>query len=263
MRLGDRVCSADERIHPHDARPSGMSDEANAGVFIRRTALNLGADLVGIAPASRFDAAPPGFHPRDIYSKTESVIVFAIGLPTETLFAETPVPFTHVNNLAMHKVDEIAYALSIDLDRKGIRNVLIPTDDPYEYWDPGRLEGRGILSLRHAGMLAGLGKLGRNTLLTNKDFGSMIQIGALLTDRVIEPDPLADYETCSPGCRICLDSCPQKALTGETVIQKLCRPVSNFRSERGFILKKCYECRKRCPRASGLERRLTEAGASS
>jgi len=34
--------------------------------------------------------------------------------------------------------------------------VLIPTDAPYEYWDSENQEGRAILSLRHAAMLAGL-----------------------------------------------------------------------------------------------------------
>ena len=220
---------------------------------IKEIVIKHGADLFGIAPIARFDGAPEGFHPRSVYSRTESVIVFAIGLPTESLFAESPIPFTHTNTLAIQKVDAITYAISRDLDRDGIKNVLIPTDDPYEYWDSGKQEGRGILSLRHAAMLAGLGKLGRNNLLINRKFGNMIQIGALLTDKKIEPDPLADYDVCPPGCRICLDSCPQQALTGETVIQKLCRPISNFKTEKGYIVKKCFECRKKCPRALGFQ----------
>ena len=211
------------------------------------------ADLFGIAPVGRFNGAPKGFHPRNIYSKTEAVIVFAVKLPSETLFAESPIPFTHMNTLAMRRVDAITYAISTDLDRDGVKNVLIPTDDPYEYWDPDKQEGRSILSLRHAAMLAGLGKLGRNSLLINKDFGNMIQIGALLTDKKIEPDPLADYEACPPKCRICLDACPQRALTGETVIQKLCRPISNFQTEKGYIIKKCFECRRKCPRTLGIQ----------
>ena len=211
------------------------------------------ADLFGIAPVGRFNGAPKGFHPRNIYSKTEAVIVFAVKLPSETLFAESPIPFTHMNTSAMRRVDAITYAISTDLDRDGVKNVLIPTDDPYEYWDPDKQEGRSILSLRHAAMLAGLGKLGRNSLLINKDYGNMIQIGALLTDKKIEPDPLADYEACPPKCRICLDACPQRALTGETVIQKLCRPISNFQTEKGYIIKKCFECRRKCPRTLGIQ----------
>jgi epoxyqueuosine reductase QueG len=220
---------------------------------IKEIAFETGADLFGLADVNRFEDAPKGFHPRDIYSKTETVIAFAIKLPSETLFADNPVPFTHVNTLAMQKMDLITYDISTKLDKLGLKNVLIPTDDPYLSWDNEKQEGRAILSLRHVGFLTGLGKLGRNNLLINKDFGSMIQIGALLTDKQFDSDPLADYEVCPPNCRICLDNCPQAALTGETVIQKKCRPISNYKTERGFTIKKCFECRKKCPRTLGLK----------
>ncbi len=224
---------------------------------IKEIAFKNGVDLFGIASVDRFENAPKGFHPKDIYSKTESVIAFAIKLPTETLFADNPIPFTHVNTLAMQKMDLITYDISVELDKLGLKNILIPTDDPYLYWDNDKQEGRGILSLRHVGYLTGLGKLGRNNLLINKDYGNMIQIGALLTNEKFESDPLADYEVCPPNCRICLDNCPQKALTGETVIQKECRPLSNFKTEKGFTIKKCFECRKKCPRVLGLKKATT------
>jgi epoxyqueuosine reductase len=221
---------------------------------IKKVAFDKGVDLFGIASVDRFKNAPEGFHPKNIYSKTESVILFAIRLPAETLFAENPIPFTHVNTLAMQKLDAMTFDISRELDSVGIRNILIPCDDPYEFWDKDKQEGRGILSLRHAGVLAGLGKLGRNNLLINRTYGNMIQIGALLTDQKFESDPLADYEVCPPRCRICLDNCPQNALTGESVIQKKCRPLSNFRTEKGYVIKKCFECRKKCPNALGIKK---------
>jgi len=219
---------------------------------IREIAFKNGIDLFGIASVDRFENAPKGFHPKDIYSKAETVIAFAIKLPTESLYAENPVPFSHMNTLAMQKMDSITYDISSELDRLGLKNVLIPTDDPYLYWDNDKQEGRAILSLRHVGYLAGLGKLGKNNLLINKDFGNMIQIGALLTSVRYDSDPLADYEVCPPNCRICLDICPQNALTGDTVIQKECRPVSTFKTQKGHTIKKCFECRKRCPGAFGV-----------
>ena len=220
---------------------------------IKEVAFNNGVDLFGVASVDRFKNAPKGFHPKDVYSKTETVIAFAIKLPTETLYADNPVPFTHVNTLAMQKMDLITYDISTELDKLGLKNILIPTDDPYLYWDNDKQEGRAILSLRHVGYLAGLGKLGRNNLLINKNYGNMIQIGALLTNEIFESDPFADYEVCPPNCRICLDNCPQNALTGETVIQKECRLISNFKTERGFTIKKCFECRKKCPSVLGIK----------
>ena len=222
---------------------------------IKETSFKNGVDLCGIASVERFENAPKGFHPRDIYSKTETVIAFAIKLPSETLFAENPVPYSHVNTLAMQKMDLITYDISIALDKLGLKNVLIPTDDPYLCWDNEKQEGRAIVSHRHIGCLTGLGKLGKNNLLINKYFGSMIQLGALLTDEKFESDPLADYEVCPPNCRICLDNCPQNALTGEIVIQRKCRPISNFRTEKGYTIKKCFECRKRCPRVLGIRKK--------
>ncbi|MBN1150463.1 epoxyqueuosine reductase [candidate division WOR-3 bacterium] len=220
---------------------------------IKEIAFRQGVDLFGVASVDRFENAPKGFHPKDIYSKTETVIAFAIRLPKESLFAENPVPFSHTNTLAMQKMDTITYDISTELDKLGVKNVLIPTDDPYLYWDNKKQEGRAILSLRHVGYLAGLGKLGKNNLLINKDYGNMIQIGALLTSVRYESNPMADYEVCPPNCRICLDICPQKALTGETVIQKECRPISNFKTEKGYTIKKCFECRKRCPSVFGIK----------
>lgn len=217
---------------------------------IRDLVLSKGADLFGIASVSRFNDAPEGFHPTDVYAKAQSVIVFAVQLPSESLYAANPIPFTHMNTLAMRRVDDLTFNLSLDLDKAGVKNVLIPTDDPYLFWDADKQEGRAILSMRHLGLMAGLGYLGRNNLLINKQYGSMIQIGALLTPYVFTESPIVEA-SCPPNCRICLDACPQHALTGKTVIQKACRPISNFLTEKGYSIKKCYECRKKCPRVLG------------
>lgn len=222
---------------------------------IKQIVIKNGGDLFGIAPVDRFDGAPTGFHPINIYKKTKSVIVFAKRIPSETLYADSCVPYTHINTLAMQAVDLMTFHISSELEDIGIKNVIIPTDDPYEYWDDENQTGRAILSLRHAGYLAGLGVIGRNNLLVNKHFGNMIQIGALLTDKEIEPSQLADYKTCPDSCRICIDTCPVKALDGTTVNQKLCRPLSVYKNEKGYILKKCYNCRKNCPLALGLKQK--------
>jgi hypothetical protein len=37
----------------------------------------MGSDLCGIAPVERFNEAPDGFHPTDIYNECKSVVVFA------------------------------------------------------------------------------------------------------------------------------------------------------------------------------------------
>ena len=60
---------------------------------IKEIAFRNGVDLFGIASVDRFENAPKGFHPKDIYSKAETVIAFAIKLPTESLYAEKSCSF--------------------------------------------------------------------------------------------------------------------------------------------------------------------------
>lgn len=220
---------------------------------VRRIARSLGADLCGIAPVERFADAPPGFHPEDVFSGCRAVVVFAKRVPSACLYAESCVPQTLTSLVVIEETDRLGVKLALALEDMGVRAVLVPTDVPYEYWEEENQYGRAILSLRHAGRLAGLGSLGRNTLLCNKDYGNMIELGAVLVDAELEGDELAGYTGCAPDCRICLDSCPQKALDGVTVSQKLCRPLSNQRNEKGFVLKKCSLCRSRCPNVLGIE----------
>jgi epoxyqueuosine reductase len=217
---------------------------------VKKLALQSGADVCGIAPASRFINAPKGFRPNDIYNKCKSVLVFAKRLPTESLFADSCIPYTQLNSIVTQEVDKLSYKISLILQDEKINSVLIPTDDPYEYWEGNNLYGRAILSLRHAGYLSGLGFLGKNTLLINQKYGNMIQIGALLLDQQLKGDMIIDHH-CPDSCNLCIDNCPTKALDGITVNQKACRSLSTFKNDKGYIIKKCYECRKICPKTKG------------
>ncbi len=219
---------------------------------IKEMTTGLRFDLCGIAPPARFSGAPQGHHPQDIYSQCKSVVVYAKQVPSESLFAINRVPYTMVNNTLIQEVDRLSLQFCLALEKMGISAVMVPSDDPYEYWDEEREYGRGILSLKHAGYLAGLGTLGKNTLLINREYGNMIQLGAVLVNIEIEPDPIADYEGCLPRCKLCLAACPQKALDGITIDQKLCRAFSNIRTEKGYLLKNCYTCRRVCPRLLGI-----------
>ena len=197
-----------------------------------------GADICGIAAVERFAEAPEGFHPRDIYPDCRSVIVFASRFPLSTLQAETNVPYTLVRNMMVDKLDRISFQLSSELESEGIASIPIPSSEPYDYWDDERKHGRGILSLKHAGNLAGLGILGKNTLLINDTYGNMIWLAAILIPIALEPDPFADYEACNPECTLCIESCPQGALDGTTLDQKLCRERVFTHSEGGGSGKK-------------------------
>jgi len=220
---------------------------------VKKIIFNMGADLCGIAPTDRFSKAPKGFCPTDIYNECRSVVVYAKKLPREPLFISNCIPYTYVNNLLTQEVDRLGLEISLQFEKIGIKTIPLPSDDPYEYWESKRSYGRAILSMRHAGHLAGLGVIGKNTLLINDKFGNMIQIGAVLLNVALEGDSIANYEVCPPDCNLCIESCPSKALNGKSVNQQLCRPLSNFTTEKGYTLKKCNICRRICPNCLGIK----------
>jgi epoxyqueuosine reductase len=111
---------------------------------------------------------------------------------------------------------------------------------------------------------AGLGVMGRNTLLTHPRFGSWVFIGGIVTDAPLVCDaPLPDPGHCQ-SCRRCIDGCPGQALreegsldarkcisywTTEADVAELPASVAAVLGGRAFG---CDRCQEVCPMNDGL-----------
>lgn len=217
---------------------------------IKSKLLSLGADACGIAAVDRFADAPAGFHPTDIFPACRGVVVFLKRQAAGLTQVGPRIVYNHANNLTLAEVDRITLAASLAIEHMGGTAVPLPCDGPYEYWDAERTEGRGLLSMRHAAVLAGLGQLGKNTLLIHPQFGNMVSIGAILTDLPLLSDPMV-AALCKKDCRACLNACPVHALDGVKADQKLCRAHAYATNARGFDVCNCNKCRVVCPLALG------------
>ena len=149
---------------------------------------------------------------------------------------------------AFNTLDLCALELSCFLEESGELAVPVAADRPYFFWDNYKQEGRGDLSHKHAAVLAGLGSLGKNSLLLTPNHGNRINLVSVVTTKRLEGDPLIDHNLCLENCSLCIDSCPGKAIGSNGEInQKNCRKYHSIKSLRGFSLFACWECRRVCP----------------
>jgi epoxyqueuosine reductase len=214
--------------------------------LIKEMAYSLGADVCGVASIKRFENAPKGFHPLDVYTETKSVIVFGKQFSASLFQATTNVPYTFAKNKSVELLDNISIKLSFYIESEGYKAIPIPSDEPYEYWNSQNRHGRAILSLKHLAQLSGIGCIGKNTLLINQKYGNRLYLGAVITNAELTEDDLGS-NLCPKNCSICIKSCPQSALDGITVNQKECRKICGSVTDGGGFVYSCNICRKVCP----------------
>lgn len=191
---------------------------------IRQVALDAGADLVGFAPISRFDEAPPQVHPRTIFPPTKTAIAIALRQPRGALKAVEEGTYWQSYNcdsywllnevLAPQALRHIVMAL----EQEGYTSV--PVHNPFhphtgrqirddQPWGPD-----GMVSLRIIGVAAGLGELGHSKLLLTPQFGPRQRVFAVFTDAELAPTPLFEGQVCD-GCLSCVRECEAGAI-GQT-----------------------------------------------
>ena len=218
---------------------------------IKQTLYDLGADFCGIASIDRFTEAPQGFHPSDTLPSCKSVIVFGKKFLKGTLDCSNTIPYTIIRNILSQTLDEIAFGFCYIMESKDIIAVPTGTISPVlQDKNTGRF--RSAVSVKHSAVLAGLGYIGKNSLLITPEYGNMVWLSSVLLNIELEPDQIIN-DKCPDNCSICIDNCPVNAIKNDSteIDQGKCFGHAFHVNEGEGFYFKCHNCRTMCPRCYG------------
>lgn len=142
------------------------------------------------------------------------------------------------------RLNRALYSLARTLRTQGYRTLPLPAQGtPID----ARFQ-RGILSFKHAAEFAGLGRIGRTSLLITKEFGPRVRLACLLTDAPFPATRRESADPCADCAGACVATCPAAALaeppSGQSyAINKYA--CASFRAGAGA----CSTCMSACVRA--------------
>jgi len=104
-------------------------------------------------------------------------------------------------------------------------------------------------SYKHAAQLAGLGTMGRSSLLITPEYGPRVRLACLLTEAAFEASPMSS-KACCTHCNKCIRACPAQSLQPPEGAEAYrmnkfaCRAYRQAGLTCGVCMKVCSEARK-------------------
>jgi epoxyqueuosine reductase QueG len=212
---------------------------------IRRFCGALSMDLFGVADISKIKKE--FLISQKVLEGIDRAVCLGLGL-SESILAEieaapTRLYFHHYRTVNTF-LDQAALKVCGYIRKKGYRALPVPASQILD-WQAQKAH----LSHKRTGYLAGLGWIGRNNLLVNRDLGSQFRLASVLTDMPLKADKPVRQDCAD--CRLCIEACPCGAI-GESASDfdylKCFEKLKEFQKRRLTDQYICGVCVKACAR---------------
>lgn len=175
---------------------------------IKQKAIELGADLVGIADLRSVEGIPS--IPQGLLEPYTHAVVIAIAISRDVFehIKSEPTPLYLQHYLTVNTLlDTINMRLQNEIIHQGFKALAVPASQivDKENW-------MGHISHKAMAKAAGLGWQGRSLLLVSPKYGPRVRLATLLTNAPLESDPMLPNQCGS--CRNCQEACPASAIKG-------------------------------------------------
>ncbi|MTI61131.1 MAG: tRNA epoxyqueuosine(34) reductase QueG [Firmicutes bacterium] len=233
----------------------------NLAKIIKKEAINIGFDLVGITSAEPFRDTAKRLNNRKLSSfikndielltkprlhlpSARSIIAVALSYASSQKYNGDCYISIYARGRDYHHV------MKNKLEKlMGFIREIVPGVDMLAYSDTGPLLDRMIASR------AGLGWIGKNNNLINPVYGSYLFLGEILTNLELEHNQPLNNQCCN--CNLCIKNCPSSALM-EAYHLRADRCISYLTQKKGIIPEEerevinshlwgCDNCQDFCP----------------
>ena len=215
-----------------------MTDE------VKKMAMELGAEMVGVASMDRFANAPLIHSPQGLMPTAKSVIVVGVSWLdasielTEKELSEhfyNPGDVCEQETNMNHRLHTIVFRLAKELERQGYQSLPLAASTHWR-WRPYKSMKEPFappLAHRYAAVAAGLGEIGWHESFISPEFGPRQRVTSLITEAPLIPDPLYNGTPLCNKCMKCVIACPydrfrkevdgtREIEIGENLMQVLC-----------------------------------------
>ena len=189
---------------------------------VKKYALDLGADLVGIAPIERFANAPIMMSPQGLMPTARNVIVCAIHHPDAAMqlggekHPQIIGPYS-IQYIMNCKLDYIAIRIAKFIDSLSYDVIPIASSNIWRYRNFMNLNANFAPDMSHiyAATCAGIGQLGWHGLTVSPEYGSWNRFISIITDAPLCATPMYEDTKLCDMCGECIKHCPTDAYRKE------------------------------------------------
>ncbi len=181
-----------------------------SAVELKEKVKDMGADLVGVAPADSPLFKEHGEEPAKLLPGARSLLSIGVALNKTAVCSGNLLLNRYDSMCVYERINHISLETTRLLAKEGAQAVSVP---PYLPVDMGaETKGmQGEINHKTVAAIAGLGGIGLNRLLVTPDFGPFVRLGTIITDAAVSADQPLDENPCDQ-CEACRAACPVEAI---------------------------------------------------
>jgi epoxyqueuosine reductase len=181
---------------------------------IKKFILQNNIPVFGISAAESLQNEPRGYRPSDMLPQARSILCLGIPVPKGIFKSEERSAWMYwrAANIYYRTIDAVLMRVSSLIEEKG--EVTVPVYSCFPYDIKGKGDFWGYLSLVRMAEAVGIGKVGKNGLLFNSQYGPRLLLGGIITTALFRTVawPEKDERGCPKDCFTCQEQCPVKAI---------------------------------------------------